>query len=115
VRARLPRAVMLYPDGRRVLADDVLSAFGAPEAEVRSRMPYFLAAPLVVAGADQVMCLPARVGLLLAGLARVAVIDLPELEGFTYRVVWHKRADGDPALACVRELLARVTVQAGPV
>ena len=102
--AALPRAIMLYPDGREVQADDVLTqSFGAAAAEsIVLRTPYFLSAPLVVAQSDMILCLPRRAAQLMARLGGIVVLDLPEEVRFTYRLIWHERSHSDPMLRWVR-------------
>ena len=88
VLAKLPRAVMLYPDGRLMVADDVLADAGFGASPTVFGTPYFLSASLAVAGTDLALCLPARAAALMSELGGVVVLPLPELVGFTYRLVF---------------------------
>ena len=103
--AGLPRAVMLYPDGRTMAPDDVLAGYG-PGAPAFFGTPYFLSGPLAVVGTDLALCLPARAAALVYRLGGTVVLPLPELAGFTYRLIWHIRTDDDPMLRWVRTLAA---------
>ena len=71
-----------------------------------SGRPNFLSAPLLVSGSDHVVCLPRRMAGLMASLAALASLDLPEAGRFTYRLIWHERTQLDPALRWVRDQLA---------
>ena len=104
VLASLPRAVMLYPDGRHMASDDVLAEYGVGGSPASFGTPYFLSGPLAVIGTDLALCLPARAAALVARLGGIVVLPLPDLTGFTYRLIWHVRTDGDPMLRWARAL-----------
>jgi len=99
-----PRVVMLYPDGRRMRADDVLGETGGGAGRV---------APAVVERTDHVICLPARAADYLARHAAVAVVPLRAPDArFTYRLVWHQRAAGDARLRWLRGEVAAAVREA---
>lgn len=103
--AALPRVVLLYPDGSNTGVDDPLAAYGRPVGPGDLRTPHFLSAPLSVSGSDFVLCVPRRIAELSARGGQLTVVDFPEADPFTYCVVWHDRAEMDPAVAWVREQL----------
>lgn len=92
--ASAPRAIMLFPEGRRQLPDDVLTdIFGCPAQPAQFRTPYFFSAPATIAASDLVMCLPTRAASVLARIHGLLVVPLPQEIGFTYRLIWHDRAE----------------------
>lgn len=108
--ADAPRAVMLFPDGRRRLSDDVLTdLLGKPPRQISFQTPYFFSAPSAVAASDMVMCLPARAANLLARIHGLSVVPLPDGIGFTYRLVWHKRCQNSRQHRWLRETLVELS------
>lgn len=114
--ARWPRAVILYPDGHQLLADDILAnsldgairgdheAGGAP-GHVALRTPYFMSAPWAIAASDLVMCVPTQVAQRMAAITALDVVALPaEMGTFTYRLIWHERTHRDPGQRWFRSL-----------
>lgn len=99
----LPRIVTTYPDGRMTLIDDPLQERGA-RAPPRLVLPYFTAAATLAAKSNMVTCLPSRVAQSIAGLSR---IEVPNANGFDYRVTWHRRVHADTALGWVRQAMLR--------
>jgi DNA-binding transcriptional LysR family regulator len=69
-------------------------------------VPNFLAVPSLLAQSDLIALVPER----LARLSRGIVWSKPPLPvpGFDVALVWHPRSDADPALAFVRDELARL-------
>ncbi len=101
------RAVMMFPDGRRTLVDDVMSRLTAtPDGRATLRTPYFLSGPLALQHSDIVMCIPSRAARLLARMGELACVDLPEAAGFTYRLVWHERSHTDPLHVWMRKAVS---------
>ena len=100
------QAAMMFPEGRRLLADDVLTRLGISTGATTFRTPYFMSAPWIIGGTDLVLCVPSRVGARLAAIAGLAVVplDAPE-EKFSYRMIWHERAHRDPAQIWFRALM----------
>lgn len=91
--AAAPRAVMLFPDGRLQVPDDVLTEmFGCQPQTARFRTPYFFSAPAAIVSSDLVMCLPTRAASVLARIHGLRVVPLPQEKGFTYRLIWQDRA-----------------------
>ena len=103
------RAVMMFPDGRRTLVDDVMSRLtGTPDGRATLRTPYFLSGPLALQHSDLVMCVPSRAAGLLARMGGLACIALPEAAGFTYRLVWHERSHTDSLHVWMRKVVSRL-------
>jgi len=112
-----PRAVILYPDGHQLLADDILARSPASAnsrnsktvaeatGHVALRTPYFMAAPWAIANSDLVMCVPKQVAQRMIAMTALDVVGLPpEMGEFTYRLIWHERAHRDPAQRWLRSL-----------
>lgn len=106
---RARRVVILYPDGRRLAADDVLGDLGAPEEHVAIRTPYFASAPALLSGGGLILALPRRAARALIADADLAVLPLPAAPRFTYRLIWHARAQRDPAHRWLRDLVRRAS------
>ncbi len=101
-----PRAIVLYPDGRRLLPDDLAPTDSATPV----RTPYFLTAPSMLRDTDTIMFVPARAARDFARDPAIVAVPLAIDTGFTYRVLWHRRIDQDPRVAWVRdEIAAAVT------
>ncbi len=101
------RAVMMFPDGRRILVDDVVSRLTATsEGRATLRTPYFLSGPLALQHSDLIMCVPSRAARLLARMGGLARVDLPNVPGFTYRLVWHERSHMDPLHVWMRKIVS---------
>lgn len=108
--AAAPRAIMLFPDGRRQLPDDVLTdIFGCPAQPAQFRTPYFFSAPAAIAASDLVMCLPTRAASILARIHNLRVVPMPAQTGFTYRLVWHDRAEHSHQHRWLRETITAVS------
>jgi DNA-binding transcriptional LysR family regulator len=102
----VPRAVIMFPDGRQLVPDDVLGRLNATKPEVALRTPYFMSVPWIIAQTDLVLCVPLRVAdrmVAIGGLVSIAAP--PSLEPFGYRMIWHERAHRDPAQAWFRSCI----------
>ena len=98
--------LIVFPDGRGTSADDLLSRLGFPAGKVPLRLPYFMAAPWIVAASDLVLTAPKRIAERLAQAADLEVFPLPaHVESFPYRMVWHERGHRDPAQRWLRSLI----------
>ena len=101
------RIVMLYPDGRRTLSDDVLGDFGAPSSLIVLKTPYFTSAMWALPGSDLVAVLPRRVADRLASVTSLRLIPVPEsVSPFNYRLIWHERAHRDAGHRWLRDMMA---------
>ena len=78
-------------------------------------LPYFLAAPLVIARSDLVLTAPRRLAELFAASHDLVLVDPPlDLEGFAVVQIWHARVADDPALRWLRATLVRAAAGAAP-
>lgn len=113
--ARWPRAVILYPDGHQLLADDILADSlnklrdddrgGRSPGHVALRTPYFMSAPWAIAASDLVMCVPTQVAQRMAAITALDVVTLaPDMGRFTYRLIWHERTHRDPGQRWFRSM-----------
>lgn len=101
-----PQAVIAYPSGRVVQYDDVLAKLGVPTQRVALSVPYFMAAPWIIAESDLVLTAPTRIATQLASLANLATAPFPATDaGFEYRMVWHERMHRDLGHRWLRELV----------
>ena len=107
--ADAPRAISLFPDGRRLLPDDVLGdVLGGPAAQISFATPYFFSGAAAVAKSDMIMCLPTRAATVMARAYGLRAVPLPADAGFTYRVIWHDRCHQDRQHAWMRAALREV-------
>ena len=115
--SKWPRAVILYPDGHQLLADDIIADsvvnFGtgndktvsSESGHIALRTPYFMSAPWAIAASDLVMCVPTRVAQRMAPITGLDIVALPpKLGAFTYRLIWHERSHRDPGQRWLRSL-----------
>ncbi|MEZ4449177.1 MAG: LysR family transcriptional regulator [Nannocystaceae bacterium] len=99
--------ISLDGDGESVV-DRALAALGR-RRRVALRVPYFLAAPMVVARSDYILTAPANLCREFAEHFPLQVLRAPVvLPGFTLSQIWHERFDEDPAHRWLRERLAAV-------
>jgi DNA-binding transcriptional LysR family regulator len=68
----------------------------------------YLTLPIVLGDSDLVATMPARAARMLAEVSGLAVRPLPLRGSAKVAMVWHRRNDGEPAIAWVRALVARV-------
>jgi len=106
VVAAWPQVVVLYPEGRITLADEVVLPSGGNSLRSPFRTPYFLMGAAVLVGTDYVMCLPSRAARHLALNPAMVAVPLAGDAGFDYRVIWHARAGEDPRMKWIRDQVA---------
>ncbi|CAN5518596.1 LysR family transcriptional regulator [soil metagenome] len=103
-----PQLVATYPSGRKTEVDDVLAQLGHKSSAVQMAVPYFLAAPWLLKDTNYIMLCPRR--------AAVALAEHPDMVwrslaskacDFTYRMLWHERANRDAGLTWLRELVLK--------
>jgi len=105
--AASPQAIMMYPEGGRMLPDEVLRELGVVPTATTLRTPYFMSTPWIIAETDLVMCVPRRVAERLASVAGLQVLPLPNSPSFSYRMIWHERVHRDLGLRWIRNLVRR--------
>jgi len=77
------------------------------ERRVTVRLPYFHAAPALIAGSDVLMTLPTRAAVRFAASYALAVRPAPvAIDRLDYRLLRHERSVGDPATTWLADLLA---------
>ncbi|APR80116.1 Transcriptional regulator [Minicystis rosea] len=104
----LPHALVAPRNLRPSQVDVALSERGLSR-RVAVTLPYFAAAPAVLAATDMVLTAPARLSRRLAVRHPLVVVPAPlRLPGFTFRICWHTRVQHDPAHAWLRARLGRL-------
>ncbi len=111
--AELPRVLLTYPEGARRGVDDPLLELTGAGQSGSFLTPYFLAGPLLVSQSDHVLCMARRVAELVAEMADVQVVDMPDTMGFTYCIAWHERTDRDPAHIWMRQCIEECVKENG--
>lgn len=94
---KYPRAVMLFPDGRQLLHDDIIAELaneGLPPASFAS--PFFMSLGPAIAASNMVACIPERAARHIASGNELSCVAAPAATGFTYRLIWHERTNHDP-------------------
>ncbi len=103
-----PQLVATYPSGRRAQVDDVLSRLGQISSAAQVAIPYFLAAPWLLKDTEFVMLCPMRAAQALAEHPAMTWRGLDSRAcDFTYRMVWHERANKDAGLKWLRQLMVK--------
>lgn len=106
---RLPHLLISPTGGGSSFVDDALALRGLSR-RVALRVPYFLAAPLVVAHSDLVLTAPRRVAENLARYLPLRLLPPPlEVGSFAMHAIWHERDEHDPAHRWLRDTLVRAT------
>lgn len=103
--AAAPQVIMMYPEGGRMVPDEVLRELGAAPAVTALRTPYFMSTPWIIAESDLVICVPRRVAERLASVAELDVLPLPDSPSFSFRLIWHERVHRDPGMRWIRDLM----------
>lgn len=104
--AALPHALIGTGERGDGPVDRALAREGL-KRRVALRLPHFLAAPLIVAGSDLVLTMPARLAQQMVALAPLRLLPPPvELASFRFAQLWHERRQNDTAHAWFRALVA---------
>jgi len=102
------QAVIAYPAGRVTQYDDLFAQLDLPHELVALSLPYFLAAPWIIADSDLVLVVPTRVAACLASMAALDSVPFPaRATGFEYHMVWHERMHRDLAHQWLREVILK--------
>lgn len=100
---RLPHA-LISPQGEGTGVVDRMLGERGLSRRIALRIRYFLAAPLIVARSDLIVTAPRTIAEALLPLAPLRMLAPPlPLPGFTVVLVWHERAELDPAHRWLRE------------
>src|SRR5690606_27806968 len=103
--AAAPQVIMMYPEGGRMVPDEVLRELGAAPAVTALRTPYFRSTAWIIAESDLVICVPRRGAGRLASVAELDVLPLPDSPSFSFRLIWHERVHRDPGMRWIRGLV----------
>ncbi|MCL2297129.1 MAG: LysR family transcriptional regulator [Proteobacteria bacterium] len=91
----------------RYVIDDV-AFLSPPTQEVAVWVPYFLAAPLILAETDLILTLPRHTAARFIEMAPLVMFPCPEPPNtFFTRLVWHHRVHHDPAIQWLRSLFVK--------
>jgi len=104
--SRWPHVAIELPGLPPRFIDDTLEAHGCVR-HVRLRLPYFGPAVFVAASSDFIFLAPGSIARRMARYLPLALRPVPApLPTFDWNLVWHPRADADPANLWLREALA---------
>ena len=102
-----PTAEILYPSITKMHNDDVINIDSlSKQADVRFRLPYFLAAATLIESTNTIAALPTRMCHHAQKHYAVKAIALENSESFTYVAIWHHRQHQRPLL---RWLIEKIT------
>jgi len=105
-----PHVLVTLFGGRRGVVDEALKAQGRVR-RIAAFVPTFSLAPMLLACSDLILTLPTRAAAAYAGRSGLVTLPPPvDLPPFIYRLVWHERAQDDPASAWLR---ARIVAASG--
>ena len=100
-----PHALVTVFGGRRGVVDTILAKQNKTR-RVTVWIPYFSVAPLMIANTDAILTIPSRIASAFDDMPSLVQMRAPfEIERFRYFLLWHERADKDPALVWLRGLL----------
>ncbi len=104
---RLPHALISPRGSGASYVDEALAKLGR-QRRIALRVPYFLAAPFVIARSDLVLTLPERLAHQLAKGLPIDILPPPvELTSFSSYLIWHERDEADPAHTWLRGAITR--------
>ena len=102
--------VLISPQGQGPGIVDLALAEKGLSRRIMLRVPYFMAAPLIVARTDLVLTVPERVAQLITEILPVRLLAPPlELRNFNMVQVWHARHQQSPRHVWLRRLIAEVS------
>lgn len=106
--------VQVAPRGRPGGQLDRMLEERGVKRRVARAVPYFLAALLLVSETDYVLTISERIARALGERMGLRVLPLPvPMEPYTLSLIWHPRADGDPAQAWMRAVLVECAQKLG--
>ncbi len=110
---RLPHVLTSLRRGERGVVDEALEKLGLSR-RIALVTPRFVAVPFLVAGAAVITTMHARLARYFAEELDLSLspapVDLPQL---TTSLLWHASYDKDPAHIWLREIIVRVSAEAG--
>jgi len=93
---------------RRSLVDEALATLGL-RRRVQLELPFFLAAPQVIASSDLVLTVPTRLAEMFAATHGLVMFEPPlDLPSVAIRQVWHERYADEPSVKWLRTTMAQV-------
>ena len=96
-------------NGRTPRIDDTLAELGFAR-RIAFRTPFSLSAILATSRSEMIYTMPCRLGVLLAPMAKVRMLNAPkELANFTYGMAWHRRLRDDAAQIWLRDRIRDVS------
>ncbi|MCL2872982.1 MAG: LysR family transcriptional regulator [Betaproteobacteria bacterium] len=100
--------ITVQQSGKPRYAIDDVAFLTSPGQEVAISVPYFLAAPLILAETDFLLTLPRQTAEHIAEMAPLVVLPYPTPSNtFFTRLVWHHRVHRDPAIQWLRSLFVK--------
>jgi DNA-binding transcriptional LysR family regulator len=110
--ARLSHALISPRGSGPSFVDNALAERGLSR-RIALRIPFFLAAPMIIARSDLILTAPRRVALQFAESLPLRVIEPPlPLASFSVHLVWHERDDTEPAHTWLRKAICRAAESA---
>lgn len=101
---------LISPRGSGMSFVDTALAQRGLARRIALRVPFGLAAPIIVAQSDLVLTAPRSIAETFVRLAPLRLFDPPiEVRGFSVYLVWHERNDRDPAHMWLRDAMVRAT------
>ncbi|MEZ4297796.1 MAG: LysR family transcriptional regulator [Polyangiaceae bacterium] len=104
---RLPHALISPGGSGPSFVDEALARLGKSR-RIALRVPYFLAAPPIIARSDLLLTAPRRMVEPFAGSLPLRLLEPPlETPSFSVHLAWHERDDADPAHQWLRRAIGR--------
>jgi DNA-binding transcriptional LysR family regulator len=109
---RLSHALISPRGSGPSFVDNALAELGLGR-RIALRIPFFLAAPMIIARSDLILTAPRRVAMQFAESLPLRVIEPPlPLASFSVHLVWHERDDTEPAHTWLRKAICRAAESA---
>jgi DNA-binding transcriptional LysR family regulator len=102
---------MVFPSGRVFKEDNIFERLGGKVMKKTTlAIPYFNTAPLCIAESDLVMIVPTRIAKTFTKFSSIQSIPIPSnSENFSYRLIWHERAQKDLGNKWLRNEIGKST------
>jgi DNA-binding transcriptional LysR family regulator len=105
------RIVPLYPEGRLMVADDLLHSFNAKTQNIILETPYFTSIPQIILGSSLVAALPKRLAIKLI-TATLQTFPMPnDSYNFDYWLIWHDCTHRDLGCRWLRSLFTYTSLE----
>ncbi len=114
IYCRLPHAMVTVTGRGGGVVDSALARLGRSRV-IALRVPYFLAAPPILASTDFLLTLPSEPARYFAGKFPLRVYDAPlPLPRGRVEMIWHQRYDRNPALVWLRQRVIETLARGEP-